>query len=70
VLIIDDAEDNRDIYRYFPGARTEFDVEVAADGEAGVALPNAGPSNVIVIDLTMRRWTAGKSDAPAEGRRV
>ena len=52
VLIIDDAEENRDIYRFFL-AHGGFDVEVAADGEAGVALAECRPFDVIVMDLTM-----------------
>ena len=60
VLIIDDAEDNRDIYRFFL-AHDGFDVEVAADGEAGVALAECRPFDVIVMDLTMPKmdgWEA------------
>ena len=60
VLIIDDAEDNRDIYRFFL-AHDGFDVEVAADGEAGVALARCRPFDVIVMDLTMPKmdgWEA------------
>jgi CheY-like chemotaxis protein len=60
VLIIDDAEDNRDIYSFFL-AHDGFDVEVAADGEAGVALAECRPFDVIVMDLTMPKmdgWEA------------
>jgi two-component system cell cycle response regulator DivK len=60
VLIIDDAEDNRNIYRFFL-AHDGFDVEVAADGEAGVALAECRPFDVIVMDLTMPKmdgWEA------------
>jgi two-component system cell cycle response regulator DivK len=60
VLIIDDTEDNRDIYRFFL-AHDGFDVEVAADGEAGVALAESRPFDVIVMDLTMPKmdgWEA------------
>jgi two-component system, cell cycle response regulator DivK len=60
VLIIDDAEENRDIYRFFL-AHDGFDVDVAADGEAGVALAECRPFDVIVMDLTMPKmdgWEA------------
>ena len=60
VLIIDDAEENREIYRFFL-AHDGFDVEVAADGEAGVALAACRPFDVIVMDLTMPKmdgWEA------------
>ena len=60
VLIIDDAEDNRDIYGFFL-AHDGFDVEVAADGEAGVEMARRTPFDIIVMDLTMPRmdgWEA------------
>src|SRR6267378_2935028 len=60
VLIIDDAEDNRDIYKFFL-AHDGFDVEVAADGEAGDALARAIP----IIIVTGYPATAAKPDEPA-----
>jgi CheY-like chemotaxis protein len=60
VLIIDDAEDNRDIYAFFL-SHDGFHVEAAADGEAGVALAQQTPFDVIVMDLTMPKmdgWEA------------
>ena len=60
VLVIDDAEDNRSIYAFFL-EHEGFEVDVAADGEAGVALAQAGEFDVIVMDLTMPKmdgWEA------------
>jgi len=60
VLVIDDAEDNRSIYAFFL-EHEGFEVDVAADGEAGVALAQAGVFDVIVMDLTMPKidgWEA------------
>jgi CheY-like chemotaxis protein len=50
VLVIDDVEDNRDLYAQF--LRHEgFRVELAADGEAGLAKAMTVQPNVIVLDL-------------------
>ena len=60
VLVIDDAEDNRSLYAFFL-EHEGFEVDVAADGEAGVALAQAGVFDVIVMDLTMPKidgWEA------------
>jgi two-component system, cell cycle response regulator DivK len=60
VLVIDDAEDNRLIYAFFL-EHDGFDVDVAADGEAGVAAAQQGAFDVIVMDLTMPKldgWEA------------
>ena len=60
MLVIDDAEDNRLIYAFFL-EHDGFDVEVAADGEAGVAAAQQGSFDVIVMDLTMPKldgWEA------------
>jgi two-component system cell cycle response regulator DivK len=54
VLVIDDAEDNRNIYAFFLGY-DGFEVEVAGDGEAGLGLAQDGRFDVIVMDLTMPR---------------
>ena len=68
VLVIDDAEDNRSIYAFFL-EHEGFEVDVAADGEAGVAQAQRGEFDVIVMDLTMPKmdgWEATrrlKSDA-------
>ena len=72
MLIIDDAEDNREIYAFFL-RHDGFHVEVAADGEAGLGLAQQGHFDVIVMDLTMPRmdgWEATrrlKADAQTKG---
>jgi PAS domain S-box-containing protein len=55
VLVV---EDNPDMSRFLADALgSEFDVEIAADGEAGLAAAAARPPDAIVTDLMMPRMT-------------
>ncbi len=54
VLVIDDVEDNRDVYEQF--LRHEgWRVAAAADGEDGLAMATALKPNVIVLDMGLPR---------------
>ena len=54
VLIVDDVEDNREMYaEYLRFAG--FDVSTAANGEEGLAKALAEPPDIVVLDLTMPR---------------
>jgi two-component system cell cycle response regulator DivK len=50
VLVIDDVEDNRDVYAQFL-SHEGWRVATAADGEDGLAKATALEPNVIVLDL-------------------
>jgi two-component system, cell cycle response regulator DivK len=50
VLVIDDVEDNRDVYEQFL-RHAGFRVALAADGEEGLAKAVTLQPNVIVLDL-------------------
>jgi two-component system, cell cycle response regulator DivK len=52
VLIVDDNEDNRDLYAFYL-EQQGFHVEVAPDGEAGLQVAQAEHFDVVVMDLSM-----------------
>ena len=60
VLIVDDVEDNRDLYAtYF--AYEGYRVAQAADGEVALAIVTADKPDVVIMDLSMPRmdgWEA------------
>jgi CheY-like chemotaxis protein len=75
VLIVDDVEDNREMYaEYLRFAG--FEVITAANGEEGLAKAIADPPDVVVLDLTMPRldgWalaTALRGDARTHHTRI
>ena len=60
ILIVDDVEDNRDMYAVYL-EHAGFHVEVAPDGEAGLQMAQNEPFDVVVMDLSMPRmdgWEA------------
>jgi CheY-like chemotaxis protein len=52
VLVVDDTEDNRDLYAMILG-RLGYEVVVAVDGVDGVARARASRPSVILMDLAM-----------------
>jgi DNA-binding response OmpR family regulator len=56
VLVVDDAEEIRDLYAIFLRAEG-FDVTTAADGVAGLDLAQELRPDIIILDVTMPRMT-------------
>jgi CheY-like chemotaxis protein len=56
VLVVDDAEEIRDLYAIFLRAEG-FDVTTAADGVAGLDLAQELRPDVIILDVTIPRMT-------------
>jgi CheY-like chemotaxis protein len=75
VLIVDDVEDNREMYAEYLRF-SGFQVDTAANGEDGLARALADPPDVVVLDLTMPRldgWalaTALRGDSRTRHTRI
>src|SRR5687767_6281353 len=75
VLIVDDVEDNREMYAEYLRF-VGFQVDTAANGEDGLAKALSEPPDVVVLDLTMPRmdgWAFAKAvraDARTQHTRI
>lgn len=63
VLIVDDVEDNRELYAIYL-EYLGFDVDTSADGATALSKALTHRPDVIVLDFMLPAWTAGR---PAGG---
>jgi len=69
ILIVDDVEDNRDMYALYL-EHVGFQVEVAPDGEVGLQMAQNEPFDVIVMDLSMSSSRRRFGNSYGHGARV